>query len=285
MGDKGRSRKQVTAADDDGGADREADVPVVSYEHVDLHLNERAQCATLRLKRGSANLLTIEMMEEINDALLSLRGRPGLEVLVVRGAGQNFCEGLDLTQHQQRRVQRLLQVYVRIFETIRIVDVITIAAVEGRAWGGGFELALGCNLIVAADNASFALPQVHFGLIPPVAAAILPRIAPRRRAMEWILTGNEISAQQLEHHGVLSRVVPGSDFEKELGAFVAQITGKSAPVLQLAKRAQYESYYASFPEALQNIQALYLRELMQLEDAKEGPRAIREGRTPVWKNA
>src|SRR5690606_38750998 len=143
-----------------------------------------------------------------------------LEVLVVRGAEGNFCEGWDLKEHGQRRVQRLLQIYARIFETLRMMNLISIAAVEGKAWGAGFELAIGCNLIVASEDATFALPQVGQGLIPPVASAILPRIAPRRVAMEWILTGTEISAQRLADAGVVNRVFPAAAFDAPLEAFV-----------------------------------------------------------------
>ncbi|MEX1183978.1 MAG: enoyl-CoA hydratase/isomerase family protein [Gemmatimonadota bacterium] len=256
----------------------------MDYEYIDLALDEGTQSATLLLDRAPANLLNIAMVEEVNDALQSLRGLQWLEVLVVRGANGTFSEGIDLKEHVQKRVQRLLQVYLRTFETMRMLDVISIAAVEGRAWGAGFELALGCNLIVATETASFALPQVSQGLIPPVASAILPRIAPRRRAMEWILTGSEISARRLEHDGVINRLFSVDAFDEPLFAFVAEITGKSGPVLQLAKRAQFEGYYSSFPQALQSIQSLYLRELLALEDAREGPKAYMEGKRPEWKN-
>jgi len=257
----------------------------MEYRRITVALDEELQCATLVLNRAPANLLNIAMMEEINDALQSLRGHPWLEVLVIRGANGTFSEGMDLKEHVQKRVQRMLQVYLRVFETIRMLDVITIAAVEGRAWGAGFELALGCNLIVATETSSFALPQITQGLIPPVASAILPRIAPRRRAMEWIITGSQISARRLEHDGVVNRLFPVDAFDDPLEAFVAEITSKSGPVLQIAKRAQFEGYYSSFPDALQSIQALYLRELMTLEDAQEGPKSTRDGRQPVWKNA
>jgi enoyl-CoA hydratase/carnithine racemase len=256
----------------------------MEFKHIELRLDEAAQCATLLLNRPPTNLLNIALMEEVNEALQSARGLPWLEVLILRGAGGTFSEGMDLREHVQKRVQRLLRVYLRIFETMRMLDVITVAAVEGRAWGAGFELALGCNLIVTSETASFALPQVGQGLIPPVASAILPRIAPRRRAMEWILTGSEISARRLEHDGVVNRLFADGVFADELASFVAEITSKSGPILQLAKRAQFEGYYSSFPDALQSIQALYLRELMALQDAREGPKASREGRAPAWTN-
>jgi enoyl-CoA hydratase/carnithine racemase len=257
----------------------------MEYKRIRLQSNEEGQYATLLLSRAPANLFNIAMLEEINDALQSLREMPWLKVLVVRGANGLFSDGLDLKEHGQKRVQRMLQVYLRVFETMRMLNVVTLAAVEGRAWGAGFELALGCNLIASTETASFALPQVSQGLIPPVATAILPRIAPRRRAMEWIITGAEISARRLEHDGVVNRLFPSDSFDVLLEAFIAEITSRSGPVVQLAKRAQFEGYYSSFPDALQSIQALYLRELMALDDAREGPRAVRDNRDPVWSNS
>ena len=252
----------------------------MEYDFITLEIDDRV--ATLGLSRPPANLLNIRMMEEINDALLSLRQHADLQVVVLRGADDGFSEGLDLKEHGPKRVQRLIQVFMRIFETLRMMNIISIAAVRGRAHGAGFELALGCNLIVASETADFALPQVKTGIIPPVACAVLPRIAPRRRAMEWILTGNSIPAQRLEHDGVVNRLLPTRRFEAELKKFVGQITDKSGPVLQLAKRAQFEAYYSTFPDALASIQTLYLKELVDLHDSREGTKAAREEREPVW---
>jgi enoyl-CoA hydratase/carnithine racemase len=254
----------------------------MDYEFINLDI--AGEVATVTLEREPGNLLNLGMIEEINAAVLSLRDHAALEVMVLRGARGQFCHGLDLADHGPRSVQRLVQLFMRIFETLRMMPVISVAAVQGRAYGGGFELALGCNLIIASDSAEFALPQVRQGIIPPVASAVLPRIAPRRKAMEWILTGDPIPAARLEHDGVINCLVPDRSFDMELRAFVARITEKSGPVLQLARRAQFEAYYTSFPDALANIQALYLKELMSLEDAKEGLKAAREGREPVWRN-
>jgi enoyl-CoA hydratase/carnithine racemase len=253
--------------------------------HELIRLNIEDQVATLELDRPPRNLLTIAMIEEINAALLSLRQWRSLQVLVLRGRDGNFSEGIDYRDHTRRKVQRWLQVFMRTFETLRLVNVISVSAVEGSALGAGFELALGCNLIVAAEDATFAMTQLHHGTIPPVGAAILPRIAPRRKAMEWILTGNTVSAARLEHDGIINRLFPPQHFDTRLAEFVTELTDKSGPVLQLAKRAQFEAYYSNFPDALANIQALYLKELLSLEDASEGPRAAREERDPTWKNA
>jgi len=254
----------------------------MAEKHVSLNID--GEVATLVLNRPPGNILDIATLEELNGTLFGLRDEAALKVLVIRGANGLFCEGMDLTEHTRDRVQRLLQVFVRFFETLRMVQAVTVAAVEGHALGAGFELAMGCNLFVATETATFALPQTRMGLLPPVAAAILPRIAPRRRAMEWILTGNKISARRLEHDGVINRLLPEDHFDSMLAEFVKELTGKSAPVLQLARRAQLEAYYGTFPDALTNIHSLYIRDLIELEDAQEGPRAAVEGRKPEWKN-
>jgi cyclohexa-1,5-dienecarbonyl-CoA hydratase len=249
-----------------------------------IQLQLDTDVATLVLDRPPGNLLSIAVIEEINEALFSLRARNDLKVLVVRGSGGTFSEGFDLADHTHDRVRRMIQVFMRVFETLRMMPVITVAAVEGRAWGAGFELALGCNLFVAAETATFALPQIKAGLIPPVGSAVLPRVAPRRRAMEWVLTGNPISAPRLEHDGVINRLFAEDHFDAQLAGFIDELVGKSGPVLQLARRAQFEAYYSTFPDALASIQSLYLKELLELEDAREGPRAVQRGEKPVWKN-
>jgi len=255
----------------------------VSEQYVELTCE--GSVATLTLDRPPLNVMNIEMMERINDALLQLRGRKELKVLVVRGRGKAFCTGVDIGDHTKDKVSRMIQVFHRIFESIRLLDLIAIAAVDGRALGGGFELAIGCNLVVASASARFGLPEVKLGVFPPLACVVLPRAAPRRKAMEWILTGEEITAQELQAYGLVNRIFPDATFEEDLQAFVSLLTTKSGPVLHLAKRAQTESYYAAYEEALYKAENLYLRELMSLHDAQEGIRAFLEKREPKWRDA
>ena len=103
----------------------------MSYRHLKLALEN--EVATLWLDRAPANCFNIEMLEELNDAVLSLRSHKSLEVLILRGSGGTFSEGMDLSEHSGARVQRLMHVYMRLFETLRMMDAIEIAAVEGKA--------------------------------------------------------------------------------------------------------------------------------------------------------
>ena len=241
--------------------------------------------ATLTLKRPPLNAMNLDMMDEIAGALLDLRSNKELKVLVVRGSGDVFSAGLDIGELTRDKTARMLQVFHRIFETLRLLDVITIAAVHGAAIGGGFELAIGCNLMLATESAKFRLPEVNLGIFAPLACVMLPRVIPRRKAMERILMGNEISAQDLDRFGLVNWVLPDDEFESGLESVTKQLTSKSGPVLRLARRAQWESYYAGFEEALYKAESLYLRDLIPLADAQEGIAAFLEKRSPQWRDA
>lgn len=240
--------------------------------------------ATLTLDRPPLNVMNIEMMEEFNTSLLDLREHPELKVVLIRGAGEAFCGGVDPADHTREKVARMLQMFHRIFETMRLLDVVAVAAVHGIARGGGFELAVGCNLILASDEARFSVPQIDMGAFPPLASVVLPRAGPRRKAMEWILTGDEIPASELERFGLVNRVFPAGSFDARVGEFVGKLITKSGPVLQLARRAQTESYYATYEEALYKVENLYLRDLLALADSQEGIKAQLEGRKPEWRD-
>jgi len=254
----------------------------VQYEHVDLTFE--GSVAMLTLNRPPLNLMNIDMLEQMNAALLELRDRKDLKVLLVRGNSEAFSAGIDMTEHTRERVGRLIQVFHRTFETIRLLDVIAVAAVEGVAHGGGFQLAIGCNIVVASETSRFAVPEINLGLFPPLAAVVLPRAAPRRKAMEWILTGDEIPASELLAYGLVNRVLPDETFDVRLEEFIARLTSKSGPVLQLAKRAQLESYYSGYEEALYKAENFYLRDLMALDDPIEGVAAFLENRVPSWQD-
>ena len=133
--------------------------------------------ATLELNRPPSNVMNIEMMEHLNSLLLQLREHPELKVLLIRGAGETFCGGVDPADHKRDRVSRMLQMFHRIFETMRLLDVVAVAAVNGQAVGGGFELAIGCNLILASERTTFSMSQIDMGAFPP--------FAPSRGCCRW----------------------------------------------------------------------------------------------------
>jgi len=256
----------------------------VSGEYLISEVTNDGAVGRLTLNNPPLNVMSIEMMDEINSALLALREDADIKVLVLRGQGRAFSAGIDVSEHTRDKITRLLQVFHRIFETIRLLDVISVAAVDGVAAAGGFELAIGCNLVVASESARFSLPEVRHGVFPPVACVILPRAAPRRKAMEWILLGEQVSADELATYGLVNRVFPDDEFDAGLEAFVEKLAANSGPVMKLARQAQYLTYYATYEEALYKVENLYMRELMSLSDSHEGITAFLDKRDPQWRD-
>jgi enoyl-CoA hydratase/carnithine racemase len=252
----------------------------LTYQHIESAVD--GVIATLALNRPPRNIMHIEMLEEMNSALLDLRNHPKLKVLVIRGRGEAFSGGVDPADYASDRLSRAIQVFHRVFETMRLLDVIAVGAVDGIALGGGFELALMCNLIVASESARFGLPEIKSACIPPLACVVLPRAGPRRKAMEWILTGEEIPLRDLERFGLVNRVFPDTEFEKGLAEFLSKLTSMSGPVLNLAKRTQIESYYAGYEEALFKAENVFLGKLTALDDFQEGVASLLEKREPKW---
>jgi enoyl-CoA hydratase/carnithine racemase len=150
--------------------------------------------------------------------------------------------------------------------------------------GAGCELALFGDLVIATEKARFAQPEVRAGVFPPIAAILLPHLVGPKRAMEMILLAEPISHLEAHRLGLVNRLIPEAKLATELDALLARITDQSSAVLEMAKRVMFDSMGYPLPEALKRSANLYLNQLMDLEDAQEGLRAIAEKRKPVWKN-
>ena len=160
-----------------------------------VHCAYDGGAATLTLDRAPDNLMSIEMMEQLNTTLLELRDHPELKVLVIRGNGDFFCGGVDFIDHTRERVGRLVQVFHRIFETLRLLDVIAVAAVNGRAVGGGFELAIGCNLVLASESSRLASPRSIWAHFPCWRAWCF--LEPSRDAKPWSGSSPAMKSQRV----------------------------------------------------------------------------------------
>ncbi len=238
----------------------------------------------ITLARPPLNILTIGMMEEINEALRGLAGRPDLRTLVLAAEGKAFSAGVAVEDHLGDRVKPMLEAFHQIFRHLRALDRPTVAAVQGAALGGGAELATFCDLVIASENATLGQTEIKVGVFPPIAVLRYPQRVGEARALQLLLSGEVLSAGAAERIGLVDRVVPPDKLEEAVAAVVARFTDKSAVVLRLTKRALREAGGRAFDEALAVLEALYLNELMRTEDAEEGLRAFVEKRPPAWKN-
>jgi cyclohexa-1,5-dienecarbonyl-CoA hydratase len=240
--------------------------------------------ARINLNRPPANVLSIEMMEELNRTLEGLEYQRDVKVVVLTGAGKYFSAGFEIGDHQGDRAYVMLDGFRRVFENLAKLDKPTFAVVAGAALGAGSILAAGCDLVLAGASAKFGHPEIRGGVFNTVAAAMLPRLIGRKRAFEVLLTGASLSAADAERLGLVTRVVPDERLEAEAAQVVQRFQEASAPVLQLVRRAIHGGLDLPFADAVAHAEDVYLNQLMATQDADEGLRAILERRRPVWKD-
>jgi len=238
--------------------------------------------ARVILDRPQVNVLTIAMLEELDAALTTAAAHPGVKLVLLAGAGKCFCAGVDVAEHAPALVNRMLTTFHRTIGTLLSLEVPVIAAVHSAALGGGMELALACDLVLAAEDLRMGQPEIGLGVFPPAAAALLPRLIGRQRAMDLILTGRTVAAGEALSRGLVSAVFPAGEFAHRVHDYTAQLAALSGPVLRLAKRAVLAGLDVPAGEAIARAERIYLYELMPLPDAHEGIAAWVGKRPPVW---
>ena len=230
------------------------------------------------------NILNIEMMKEINQALTDFQ-KKSLKVLILDANGKAFSAGVDVSDHTKEKVNEMIHVFHDIFTNLRKIKAPTIALVNGAALGGGCEVATFCDIVIASEKSKFGQPEIKVGVFPPVAAAIFPKLMWSKKALELIMTGETISANEAKDLGLVNHILPVENFETEAEKFIAEkLASNSAIILQLTKRAFMEGATQNYAESIKKIEDIYLNELMKTDDANEGLKAFLEKRQPVWKN-
>ena len=249
-----------------------------------VRYEEDEQIARVTLERPPLNLLTHEMIDELNGTLDHAARHPRLKALVIAGAGQAFCAGVAIEDHLGVRARPMLEAFHGIFRRLRGLECVTIAAVRGAALGGGAELATFCDIVIAAEDATVGQPEIKVGVFPPIAALHYPSRVGLSRAMRLILSGEVLTAVDAAEIGLVDRVVASDRLDDALEVELGRYRPLSAAVLRLAKRAVRDPLAAAFEESLAMLEELYHDELMTTADAEEGLRAFLEKRPPVWKD-
>ncbi len=242
------------------------------------------EVARLTLDRPEHNLLNERMLMELAAGIELLGDHPDVKLIVLAATGKTFCGGIELGEYTARRVFQVLDAFRSAFDAMLETGKPVLAVVNGPAFGGGSELAMLCDLVVATPRARFAQPEIKLGAFPPLAAAILPYIIGPKQALELVLTGETISAERAREMGLVNRLVPEDQLEKTVNDLVALVTAQSGPVLSMAKKAVLNSMGMSLRDGVRNSMQVFLNELSKLEDSQEGLRALVEKRAPNWKN-
>jgi cyclohexa-1,5-dienecarbonyl-CoA hydratase len=258
----------------------------MSFEHIQFNVSDGV--ARLTLNKPPLNVLNIAMMREINTALEGLDDDAEVKVLVFQSAegSKAFSAGVDVSEHTADTVGEMIEVFHRIFRQLDKLEIPTVAVIGGAALGGGCELALFCDMIIASEKASFGQPEIQVGVIPPIAVVALPDIIGPKKALEMVLIGDRIRAAEAQRLGLVNQVVPPEELQAAADEFVGKLAKLSGAVLRLTKRAVRMGtiHTGHFAKGLAAVEELYLGPLMTTEDAHEGLAAFMEKRSPVWKD-
>jgi enoyl-CoA hydratase/carnithine racemase len=252
-----------------------------------LLLHKRDGIATITINRPEVrNVLTGEMYQGLTSMLYELDQDGDASVIVIRGAGEKaFCAGSDVKdfvnkttlERQQHfaRVASLMQATVRLSKPI-------IAAVRGYAFGGGFALTAASDFVIAAESASFSLPEVDIGIFPMTIAPVIVRRLGPHRALELLMMGERISAKRAEEIGLLNKAVPDEEFEPEVNRWATRLASLPPVAVRMGKSAFYTCLDVEYQKAIS-----FMGNMMTInvssEDCEEGIAAFFEKRKPVWK--
>ena len=255
-----------------------------TYEHILFEMDGAMAHVTMN-RPEKRNALSLAHMQELIDCLKSVGESKEAQIVVLGGNGPAFCAGHDLSEMVGRDPEfyrHLFDVCCELMETIQAIPQPVIARVHGVATAAGCQLAATCDLVVAAEEARFATPGVKIGLFCSTPMVALSRAVGQKKAMEMLLTGDFISAEEALAEGLVNKVVPSEELEAETEKLAGKIAEASPLVVGVGKRAFYRQIEMPVEQAY-----AYTKEVMSFNasfaDAQEGICAFLEKRKPEWK--
>ncbi|MCP4108883.1 MAG: enoyl-CoA hydratase/isomerase family protein [Desulfobacteraceae bacterium] len=249
-----------------------------------LKIEKAEGVARITLARPKHNVFNIEMMNELNSELENLIADDDLKCVVILGEGPSWCAGVEVADHKPEMVDEMIATFNRIFELTEKLEVPIIAAVHGACLGGGMEVAIACDIVIAGQKAAFGQPEIKLGFFPPYAAIRLPQIVGPGKAIEICTTGKRYKAEEVLAMGMISKVVEDDNLAGEVDKIVDEIKYNSPLIIRLNKQAVKQHLGMDFQKAIQSVSDLFLNKLMKTEDTLEGIKSFEEKRKPEWKN-
>ena len=239
--------------------------------------------AAFTFSHPKGNIITADMIAALAAGLESVAGNPHLKLVTLAGAGPDFSFGASVPEHAADHIARVLPaMHALIFDLLE-TPAVTAAVVRGRCLGGGFELALACDVIFAEETASFGLPEVALGVFPPAASVLLPLRVGSARATRALLTGDAAAACVWRDAGLLEMVPASTEIGAAVDAwFSTHLAPRSAAALRHAAAAARHVLASEVRRSLPELERLYLDRLMRTRDAEEGIAAFMQKRAPHW---
>jgi len=245
----------------------------------------RARVGLITLNRPQAlNALNNQLMRELMDALEAFDKNDAVGAMVITGNEKAFAAGADIKEMANKSIEQMMDTdHIAVFGRIRTIQKPVIAAVSGWALGGGCEIALSCDMIIASESATFGQPEINIGVIPGAGGTQrLARAVGKVLAMEMILNDRRLSAQEAYQFGMLNRVVPVEGYLEEAFKLAEEIASRAPVAVRAAKKMINQAFERSLSEGLATEKQEFYN-LFATEDQKEGMRAFVEKRKPEWK--
>jgi enoyl-CoA hydratase len=256
----------------------------MAYETIIVETRGKVGLVTLN-RPQALNALNSTVLAEVLAAMQIFEANPRIGAMVITGSEKAFAAGADIKEMQSKSyVDAYLEDFFAGWEQFARIRKPVIAAVAGYALGGGCELAMMCDFIIAADNAKFGQPEITLGVMPGMGGSQrLTRFVGKSKAMDMCLTGRMMDAAEAERSGLVSRVVPMGDLIEETLKAAAKIAEFSLPAVMMAKEAVNRSYETTLAEGLRFERRLF-HSMFALEDQKEGMAAFTEKRSANFRN-
>jgi cyclohexa-1,5-dienecarbonyl-CoA hydratase len=238
----------------------------------------------ITLDHPPLNVIDFQMMDELLAAFQRLEQRNEISVVILGGGERGFSAGVDVAVHTPDKIETMFQKFHAVIGALARLPKITLAEVHGACLGGGAELAMMCDLAYTTAKARWGFPEITLGCYPPVACAALAAIAGPKRAAELVFTGRTFTGEEAAAWGLANEAHPEGELQEAVRGTLDHLLQLSPAALGVAKKAFYAWDSIHLDKGLARAEKIYLEELMQTEDAKEGINAWMQKRKPVWRN-
>ncbi len=248
-----------------------------------LAVETRGLLARITFTHPPLNVFDFQMMDELLEAFKTLEQRREISTVIVSGGERGFSAGVDVAVHTPDQIQTMFQKFHGLILALTRFPKITVAEVHGVCLGGGAELAMVCDMCFTTEKAKWGFPEITLGCYPPVACTALAALVGQKRAADLIFTGRIFSGQDAADWGLANEAHPENELQEVIEGALDHLFKLSPAALAHAKKAFYAWDSIHLDKGLVRAEKIYIEELMQTEDAKEGIQAWLEKRQPEWK--
>ena len=257
-------------------------MPKVEYNNIIFETEDHV--SKIIINKPPLNVLNIDVMREVISALQEIRQLSSIKAVVIKGAGSKcFSAGVEVADHLPADVDEMLKVFHGMFREMIKLEAPTIAVINGYALGGGAELALFCDMVIASDKSQIGQPDIKLGAFAPLALAAYPFFGLRKKVYEFLFLGDNLSASEAERIGLVNKVVKEDDLDEAEAEFLEKLRRISSVSIKASKMAMAVSFNEQFEKALDTVEGIYLNQFKAAEDYVEGLTSFLEKRKPVWK--